>query len=320
MRVLGSRFEVIGDEERASPKPGETLRVSFATVFPDLDQNTDESQLMMLACTAPTRYTGGLPICQELLDVALSDQASEADVSGLPTGRIPCDLVPPGGFALGSVSVHCVDGPPELEVEVPKSFTAEQMLVVGILCERGEAFVDPESSSIFACEDASAESILLHGTIPIQHGKDDENFNPDVSLLSIEPHLHRPWDPLGGLELSKDGCAGVDRDDPRLPQIDTMYNELRIYYPAKAREKGPDGLPEPLEISLHATDGEVDRRFTLFRPEDEGDDDGLLESRVTFHPPDADEVPRGGRVVQFFVTLRDQRGGFSLERYALCVR
>jgi len=47
---------------------------------------------------------------------------------------------------------------------------------------------------------------------------------------------------------------------------------------------------------------------------------GLLESRVTFQPPDADEVPRGGRVVRFFVTLRDQRGGFSLEHYALCVR
>ena len=44
MRVLGAKLEVVGDETgRATPKPGEQVKVSFDTVFPTQKGSTKNS-------------------------------------------------------------------------------------------------------------------------------------------------------------------------------------------------------------------------------------------------------------------------------------
>ena len=70
MRLLGTKLQVVGDESRSTPKPGETVKATFATVYPSQTRTNEGVQAMLIACTAPERYTGGLPICQEFLDAA----------------------------------------------------------------------------------------------------------------------------------------------------------------------------------------------------------------------------------------------------------
>ena len=77
------------------------------------------------------------------------------------------------------------------------------------------------------------------------------------------------------------------------------------------------GMPEDVEISLFATDGELEQRFVLF---DELDtvEDGKLVDTVTWTPPT--DLDSGSRIVRFFFTVLDRRGGFDWTSRALCLR
>jgi hypothetical protein len=57
MRVLGAKLEVVGDEARATPKPGEHVKVSFDTVFPTQKGSNKSSQMMLI------RSSCAVPIC-----------------------------------------------------------------------------------------------------------------------------------------------------------------------------------------------------------------------------------------------------------------
>src|SRR4029079_12447870 len=76
MRVLGANLQAVNDEDdtRATPKPGERVRVSLATVFPSVAESHRFVHAALISCTAPDRYTGGIPVCQELIDLAESGQ------------------------------------------------------------------------------------------------------------------------------------------------------------------------------------------------------------------------------------------------------
>jgi hypothetical protein len=340
MRILGSQISVVGDETRSTPMPGESVRVSFATVFPEADQTIERGQLMLISCTAPDRYTGGLPICQELIDAFESGAVEEAAALFTAPEQVKCSDIPGGRQTFGGVTVLCLRGEPNVQLTIPEDFKGESALFLGILCERGEAFLDPTTPELFGCEDNDGGSIGLMGTYPVQRRDDQVNHNPDASLLSIEMEPFIEWRPIDAemlAELPEDCAAatatsGTMPADPLFPGVDVGLHELTLRYPAEARERALNEPGEPfenLEISVHATFGEVERQFTVFTDDSEtvsskrgevpiDTDPPWLEEEVSWDPED--DVPVTGQLVRFFVTVRDQRGGFNMSTYAACVR
>lgn len=319
MRVLGARFEVEGDPERATPEPGERVRVSMPTVFPSVAQETTDVQSLVIGCTAPMRFTGSLPICQEFIDAVA---AGEDPTASLPMidDRLRCADLPVQRVQIGAISLHCVTGEPQIELDVPADFAADQLLIRGVVCEHGTPFIDPVDPRLFGCEDEDAEAILVHGTIAVQKDQADENYNPDIGALEVLRE-DVPWPAYDPATLPpEEGCAArasADFSEP-VHAIVTGPHSIALRYAADARERAM-GEPEDLEISVYTTAGEMERRFTLFEGSDRGRG-GVLESDLFWDPPKASDLPRSGQLVRFFITLRDQRGGFAMTSRAVCVR
>lgn len=358
MRLLGVSVSVVGDETRATPMPGESVRLSFPTVFPETGHSIDRGQLMLVSCTAPDRYTGGLPICQELIDAVEGGNVDDSLFAA--PDQIKCSDIPGGRQTFAGVTVACVRGEPTLQLRVPEDFSGQSGLFLGVLCEKGEAFFDPTLPELFGCEDNDGETLPLDGTYPVLRSDQDINHNPDISLLSIEMEPFITWRPIDGTRLAQPGAlpedclkdAGdidndgdtmgdpddvVDEDDvirtnPFLPGVEVGAHQLTIRYPAQERERAlsEPGQPfESLEITVHTTFGEMERQYTLFTEESETYGSKLGQVPIDTDPPWLEEdvkwdpendVPVTGQLVRFFVTVRDQRGGFSMSTYAACVR
>jgi hypothetical protein len=339
MRVLGVQFQVEGDETRATPAPGDTVRATMPIVFPSTSDDASQVTALVIACTAPTRFTGGLPICQEFIDAAADGTDPFA---ALPTTRGPFDCGMIGGvgsFAMGSLSLHCMKAPegggdPSFALTVPGGFEAEKMLFLGVVCEKGPPLLDPEDPLLFGCTNRRVEAIQVQGTIAVQHDEADENHNPDLAGLTLEHDtlvrgsLDWPaYDPAA-LPPQDDCKSAVDEDDVAVYPVETGEHTIVISYKADAREES-DGEPENLEITIHTTLGEMERRFTLFPGSEAGDEDGELTSELFWDPPKVGELFADGdeteteavssKLVRFFITLRDQRGGFAMTSRALCL-
>jgi hypothetical protein len=333
MRILGAQLSVVGDETRSTPRPGEDVRVSFATVFPDLDDTTDEMQTLLIGCTAPDRFTGGIPFCQEFLDAAQNVDDAQALDAGAALGmaqKVMCSDIPGRRQTFRGVTIACVDGDPAVELPIDASFEAPQAMFLGITCQKGRAFIDPESATLFGCDDnEDGESIGLHGTYTVQHEDDDENRNPtagDLELITDEPQageLDVNWLPrsptLGVPEpepLVEDACRNVGEGSDTLRVLDVGRHDLSMRYPADAREE-VEGEAEIVEVTIYSTSGEMQRRFTVWTDESEVRG-GRLRASVEWQP-DRDDRPVTGKLVRFFATVRDQRGGFDMATYAACI-
>ena len=321
MRVLGARLEVEGDEERSTPRPGERLRVTLATAYPTLEGDIEEASSMFIGCTAPDRFTGGVPVCQEIIEAAQSG-ADVADALPMIEGqRVRCSDIPaprrrevPGT----AVSLQCVSDEPVATFRIPEDFAAEGLLMLGVVCERGDPFIEPASPLLFGCEDADGGEVLrVQGILAVQQRTSDRNHNPSLDALSVLRE-NQPWEAPPDTLPAEMNCEGSTmRGDPTLHRVVPGEHRIKLRYEAAARELA-EGEPENLELTVYTTFGEMERRFTLFDGSDDGGEDGLLEGEVGWDPPI--DVPPGGQLVRFFITLRDQRGGFAITERALCLR
>jgi hypothetical protein len=328
MRVLGARLEVVGDEQRVTPRPGEDVRVTLPTVFPALERSVDDVQTMLIRCTTPTQFTGGLPICQEFLDAALGQDSADVAAAIDMDTRLVC-----GEFPLiaerqefQGVALWCLGGQPQAELRIPEGIRSDA-LFLGVVCEDGAPFLDPSEPTLFGCDgDAEAEAILVNGQIPVLRGDDSvANHNPSLApselLMDLGPWP--AWDPSEQELPPSDNCLGTARreDDDYLRVADIGDHEITIRYDADAREDDEEGEPESLEFTVFATDGEMERRFTLFnRFDDDELVDGFFEDSLEWDPGAADDVRSGGKIVRFFITLRDGRGGFDMATRVVCVK
>ncbi|MDH5672184.1 MAG: hypothetical protein OEZ06_08545 [Myxococcales bacterium] len=342
MRVLGSRFEVVGDETRASPKPGERLHVSLATVFDTTAKNIEGVSSMVIQCTAPDQYTGGVPICQEFLDAARLSATAEVDpqleddvTQLLDEGFVlSCGDLGDELFEFEGVSLRCLEGAPETTIGIPGGFRANEALLLGVVCERGKAVLDPTLPTLMGCDDENTEGIHFSALIPVQHDPSVENQNPPLDALTLNidggqwERFERDEFPPEGDCSSSAPKSGYGLD---LRPADPGDHAIRISLRDDVREALEEGR-ENMEVVIHATAGDMERRFTLFQdadlddpdPEvDDGDPD-TIDKLIEWEPPspallNALEVAKTGMLVRFFVTLRDGRGGFDMASYALCV-
>lgn len=308
MRILGAEVQVVGDPTRATPKPGEKVDVDFVTVHPTMHEDDADAQTMLVSCTQPTRYTGGLPICQEFLDAAFGAEVDVQAVLDIAT-RVrcfdlknpertdePCDNAKnPCVYEVGTMAIRCIDGPPNARVPVSRAFAGDEMLYRGVVCERGDAYIDVEDPLLFDCDGNDGETTRVHGTVAIQHEAADANHNPDLSglrvflgtpadedetmMLETDARRRRTtgsaWPFVAPDELpEEDACLGTapecDADAEAQTGVLCQYAygnfRLVLQYDPALRET-VDGEVEDLEFSVFATDGELERRFVVFERE-----------------------------------------------------
>lgn len=294
MRLLGASVEVVGDPTRATPKPGEKVDLRFITVHPTLAETDAQAQTMLVSCTQPTRYTGGVPVCQEFVDAALGKAVDVKAALQIAT-KVRCSDLTEGSYEVGTMALRCIDGDPAARLRVSPKFSGAQMLYRGVVCEEGQGYIDVTDPVLFGCDANDGETTRVHGTVTIQHEAKQENHNPDLSGVRFflgtpasdeaeapeadgkdsdkpKPTTGMPWGYVADDELpAENACLGsvsrcdADAEDESGVLCQYAYGRFRItvQYDPKLREKF-DGEYEDLEFSVFATDGELARRFVVF--------------------------------------------------------
>jgi hypothetical protein len=318
MRVLGGQVAVIGDEARSTPKPGEKARLTWNMAYPD--PAVDDSQLasVFLVCTAPEQFTG-VPICQEVIDVARGGSISGVLDALMKGQKINCADTPDKAFELGPFTVACVTGTPKLDVPIAKDSRGAGKLVRGIICKNASPRFDPKDPTGLSCDGDTEDHIAVYGTVPIQRADDESNQNPNIDATSLffhDPPI--PWQPVAedvAAQLNDETCLD-EAKAMRVMHSDGHEEQITLRYDADQREEH-DGKPEGLEFSVYATFGKISQRFTIFKS------DAELPLKNTFKwelsEDERKELNEKSRRVRFFFTLMDGRGGFSATSRDLCI-
>lgn len=330
-RLLGIQVQVDGDATRATPFFGESVDVSILVAGPEDSYSPDSISSMVIECTYPDRFTG-IPICQEFLDLAeLSSEALEEmfGVASLGSIAVPSQLScdGPSSNRAAGVNLSCFEGAPRFVVGTKDIIENRDILLRGVVCTEGTAAFDASAPSLFTCIDGSSEHThAFHSRIAVADSKAAENHNPDLESLVLEIN-GRPFNynrhATTEDEQAEDTairCSSESMESSGF-SLDPYEHRITLRVPDEAREELPGGGREPFELSIFTSHGEVNRRFTLFSDDSaatERDSTGALLRSVTWTA--ADTVSSGeSQWVDFWITVRDQRGGFASLRRSACV-
>jgi len=315
--LLGAHVEVIGDSSRATPKPGESVHVQLALVGRPGSYKVDDVSTMMVVCKYPNRFTG-IPVCQEFLDfAALSPDELKAMFGDLyvvdPSQlRLPCE----GNIsasALG-VTLNCIAGAPELDMPISAD-TSGDLLLRGVVCTSGQAVFDPTLPELFGCDGAGEDAALaFHSRLTVTTQDAAENNNPDPGAVTLTID-GRAFDSLPDPRVRSHKCA---EDPGNLILLDPYDHRVGFEVPRMAREKVPSGGRETWEFAVYTTTGEVLNRFAFISDQDTSKLGDPTLKTVTW---DGTGLVSYGesRVVDFWITVRDQRGGFTILPRSVCV-
>lgn len=324
MRVLGAVTEVEGDAERASPAPGETAHVTWSIVFQDPQKDNSELASLFFVCTAPEQFSG-TPVCQEFVDVALGGSISNLLAGIQGREALDCGETPDRTVDYGPFRAVCVTGTPKLDVQIPEDSSAQAKLLRGVICRNGIPRFDENSPTGMSCDPLDSadaedvEDVSVYGTVPIQYGEKTENQNPDVEAVKLffhEPPL--PWEPSSDdltAELNDESCTDLAYDD-RVMSTDGHEESVTLRYDADARELF-EGEPETLTFSSYSTFGKLSARFTLFRSDAETPLSRTLTWELT--PEERRELNKKSKLVRFYFTVLDGRGGYAVTSRDLCI-
>lgn len=312
-RVLGTRVEVVDDPERATPRPGETARVSLTLAAPD---GVDEARVksLIVRCTFPERYTG-IPICQEFLDL-LASAEDGTSVDALSQDRFVCE--DDFQFAFAGVGISCQQGEPSVDVPIEPDFEGDAKLIRGVICDGGEPYLDATDPTLFGCDGGSGTR-LFHAGVPVSRSVEEDNSNPDLSDLRIELNDVEWADVQPNLaRVDPDDCASWARNQG-LREIDPFEHRIKISVSRDAVER-EDGGCERLEIAGHATAGEITPLVAVFdRDGCEQDRDEAFEQTIEWEGLGIARPDPDGKLVSFVFAVRDGRGGFVAARRTACV-
>jgi len=338
-RPLGAKASVVdpranpGAPTRATPRPGESVRYEVALAFDDpMGGDLDQLSSLFIVCTAPEQFTG-IPICLEFLEPGAGDDPALGGpppdgVGGAPGGMpggMPEELACDGDLSLsvGPFFAACVSGRPAFEFPIPSDFEGKAKLVLGVICQGGQAYLDPDPDDqrLLRCRDNAddGETMDVYGTVVVQQTPEDENLNPDLSQLQVTL-ADGAWE-LPDAELPGANCGELDAT-LSLPHIEadaSAPHMIGLALDAAAITEQVESEREPLEIGAHATIEGLERLFTLFQPDKPADAAGLLSAELEFEVDDEEELQEGGQLVRFFFTARDRRGGFDVTERVACV-
>jgi hypothetical protein len=323
MRVLGASTAVLDDETRTTPKPGEAAQVTWSMAYPDATQDDSQLSSVFIVCTQPDQFSGGVPVCQELIDIASG--GSIAEYVALTRGRDApnCEQYPDRVYDFGPFRVVCVTGTPKLNVSVAPSFKATAKLMRGIICRSGTPQLDQNAPGGASCKPKGPaevrESVQVYGTVPVQYSDEESNQNPSIDAAGFA--FHDP--PLPWAALPDDLAASLT-DDTCLEEAKArrvMHSEgseelITLTYEASQREIH-DGKPERLEFSAYTTYGELSHRFAVF----DATDEPPLKDTYTWQITEDQRSRLNGKSkrVRFFFTVMDHRGGYAVATRDVCI-
>lgn len=285
-RVLGVRAEVAGDETRATPEPGERVRVRVLIVG---DAPIESLSYDLIACAA-TPPRGELPSCAG--EPFFSERRQLDDAAGLSRELI-VELDVPDEDAL--------DG-------------AQRVLFAGTICTDGTA--KSVEGGEGRCQGGSAHPVTFTAHVALALDDDDVNRNPVLADDAIR-FDDDVWPPHALLGFPADEDAGVESEEADAgaalsAAADAKGHTFEISLEDSARETH-QGRPEELQLSHFVTAGRLERRFSVLEREQDGKEPFL----VKWHLPRLNDPP--AQVLAVFV-LRDQRGGVAYALRALEVR
>ena len=316
LRVLGGLVQVVGDEARSTPKPGEKARLSWSMAYPDADADDSHLASVFFTCTAPQQFSG-VPLCQELIDIAKGGSISAVLDAAMNEEQPDCGKNPDRTYKLGPFTVVCVTGTPRLDVPIPKDSKGNK-LVRGIICQNGTPHFDAQNPTGMSCDGAD-EFISVYGTVPVQYEEADANLNPNIDAASMQFHDPPvPWLPVAedvAAELNDETCLD-EAKAKHVMHTDGHEEQITLRYEAEQREER-NGKPETLQFAVYTTFGKVSQRFVIFSPTTE------LPLKRSFkwelNEDERKELNDKSKHVRFFFVVTDGRGGYALTTRDLCV-
>ncbi len=280
LRVLGVKVESDENPDRADLEPGESAKLSWLVVS---DEHAAVSTYVQYCKARPT--TEGLPRC-----------------SGGVLGRI-------GGS--GELPLQLT-----VPLNIPASWSdGDEWVAELAVCGSGDAQFESHTAT---CSDGSKAIQAFHrGNV----GRQPANTNPRLvdDTLTLDG---RAWSQLSLLDgqpapdagPSTGGDAGAPTSDP--PSVNACSDELpRLRIGKKHsisftltdgnddREPLDDDRNETLVFSHLSTLDGLERPFSFI----DDTNDGKFELELSFD--DELDVPASGRPFDFFLTVRDGRGG-----------
>lgn len=334
LEVLGGRVEVVGDEARNKPRPGEAYTFTPIYGWPERDPDLSQLSTLIVECTA-SDFVSTLPICLELIGDDALQAVGATDTDSAPPTEAP--LFECGGLpqvTLGGLSLQCATGLPTFALQAPQSPEADgdgfrSRLIVGITCNGGDAALVGSATQPFTCIPREGRELLdargFFGTVDLQGEDLDVNTNPqaeslDVRLRGPEDDSARPWRAWTQPEPPpEDACETAEALE--LPEVAFGEEvEIELRYDADAVET-IDGERETIEISTYVNAGEVERRFTIFPGTDNSDATvGSLPWTAPSERGLADlERRRPSDPVRFTMIVRDGFDGMVQATYYLCL-
>ncbi|MCS6857497.1 MAG: hypothetical protein NZM37_07290 [Sandaracinaceae bacterium] len=284
-RLVGVRAQVVGDADRATPLPGERVRL----------------EAWLLQPAMPIEVRVSVSIC-----VGLDVRRGPSRCRGQPFWSA---LIP-----------SSAEGLEAFEITVPNADVlqgASSLLFTFVLC-RGPSNPRPLLSGPL-CEDPQIQGEIATFSLPIAY--DPLSFNRNPSLDAMEVSIQEmAWLPAG--ETPPSDCRAV-AGTPDLPLLVVPSSQSPIAFrilfsvPESARERLPfppeETRFESLLFSHYTTHGRLKRSFSAI--------DGLNSRPIEIEweaPPQSSLRPQGTRV-RFTWVARDLRGGFGRSDRFLCL-
>ena len=280
-RVLGATRAVVGDENRTTPTPGETIAVEWLL---DAPRAVEPTTWIFVVCP-PSAQQFGIPIC----------------------GGPPLELI---------LEATPQEAQPRFEFTVPADYAADELVVLGAICMGGvvDTTLNPNSSTtdLQACRSGEGTGEVVSTTLTVEQRPTQRNQKPAFASLMLESQELTEEVPL-----AREPCRGGTLPQVALDQEAALLlrvtPESREPYIRELGEQRQERV-EDLQNSLFVTEGTLNRRFTFV---DDDTPEPTFEFLAEANPDDP--LPAEGRTVKMIVVMRDRRGGEAILRRGFCL-
>jgi len=278
-RLLGARVEVVGAPERATPRPGETVKVTWLVTAP-----------------GPMPPLGwAFAFCPGV--------STSLDCAGQPYTLVQGQDQP-------SLTV---------QVPEAADLGATRLLVLdGRVCESSDPVFDPASGrpSCTMGGDGTTASVAI--PLDLDTAGSEPNQNPSLAG-SPATFDGAAWDAAGGGDPADACAGlpvvTAGTKDHALT-LGTLSADRETYTSLAGDPPMQVSARERLEISQFATAGKLAHAFAWVEAEDQTQDPAV---EMKWDAPKPEDVPAEGLVVTFTFVERDLRGGVDWTTRAACV-
>jgi hypothetical protein len=317
-RVVGAKVEVLGDEQRANPDPGDEVQVSLLAIdrgalpseTPEVPALTPAPLQWALVPCVPLPVTLGPPICLDPIEGCDGCVGPPADEPlATPVARFPV--------------------PSEAALE---ALDASSVSLQGVVCSNGtpdpeaiRRFLEGESDDLVPCgEPAAVPDTPIQGrfvtvTIPIEDAPSDPNLNPELlNVLLDGASWPPPYDQAVPRAAARTGCAseleGLTQEQRDAhPRAGDQPSSVDLYVTQESLQTfalGGQDFVEELQVSWLGDGGGFERTFSFITDP--------ARSVLTQWQP-SQSVAEDGELVRFNFVIRDGRGGVDWVERGLCI-